>query len=80
MAEGVMPPKAFMEYCMGMTQEQITLTLKMIEEEMGSELGDIIKATIKLDATPPPTPVLGPKPLGAKKPMTRTQPAAKPSK
>jgi len=53
-AQGVIPPKAFMMYFLGFTTEQITLVEQMQKEEMGDELNDVIKETIKLGAKPVP--------------------------
>ena len=51
-AQGIIPPKAFMMYCLGLTEEQITLIEQMQKEEMGEELNDIIKETIRQAGEP----------------------------
>jgi hypothetical protein len=40
-AESVMPPEAFYEFCLGMTQDQITLVMEMIDQYKIEEQNDI---------------------------------------
>lgn len=37
MAETVIPPKAFMQFCLGLSDADIELILKMVEEDMNAE-------------------------------------------
>jgi len=56
-AQAIIPPKAFNEFFLGFTTEQITLITKMQEEEIGEELMDIIKENLK---PPEPPSVVAP--------------------
>jgi hypothetical protein len=54
MAEAIIPPKAFLQYFLGFTQEQIELVSSMMEENMSEEeLQDIIAKTIEMQTNPP---------------------------
>ena len=56
MAQAVIPPDAFLEICMGLTQEQITLIDAMRDKQMNDEsdeLMDIVKSMLDKEANPP---------------------------
>jgi hypothetical protein len=69
MAQAVLPPDAFLEICLGLTQEQITLVDAMRNKQMNDEsdeLMDIVKSMLDKEANPP-TPAI---PAGRPKPST----------
>lgn len=80
MSMEVLPPDLFLEICLGLTKEQITLAQAMRDKQMGDEsdeLMGIVKDMLDKEAAPDPVPVVagpGAKPV-AKKPVTRTNPA-----
>lgn len=65
-AEAIIPPDAFLEICMGLTQEQITLIRAMRDQQMvdeSDELMTIIKGMLDKEAAPDPAPVPQGKPV-----------------
>jgi hypothetical protein len=62
-AEAVIPPKAFMEFCLGFSQAQIDLVDKMIAEGISEEQKDLMKELDKIVNPPEPA-----KPVKAVKP------------
>lgn len=76
MSEMILPPDLFLEICLGLTTEQITLAKAMRDKQMNEEsdeLMKLIKETAELDATPPPATVVGP----GEKPTTKSKQKAK---
>ena len=61
-AQAVIPPDAFFEYCLGMSTQQIDLVHKMIAAGLSADQTDLMKAMEKI-TTPAPVPGLGPKPI-----------------
>ena len=72
MAEAVLPPDAFLEVCLGLSTEQITLIKKMRDEAMGGEVDDFIKAAIESTITPAANPN---QPANTNQPADTNQPA-----
>lgn len=70
-AEAIMPPDAFLEVCLGLSTEKITLIKKMRDEALGSELDDFIRGAIEV----PPEPAAGTAPATRTKPAGSTVPA-----
>ena len=56
MAGVIMPPDAFLEKCLGLTADEITLVQKMRDEELGEEAMDIMKDAIDAQNAPPAPP------------------------
>ena len=69
MAQSVIPPRAFFEFCLGLSQAQIDLIEKMLAEGISDEQKDLWK-TIAAIATPP---VAKPADKSAAVPLKRTK-------
>ena len=61
-AESVLPPRAFLEFCLGLSQAQIDLVEKMIGEGISEDQKNIIKELDEIIPKPTPTPVKAPLP------------------
>jgi len=79
MSEAILPPDLFLEICLGLTTEQITLAKAMRDKQMGDEsdeLMGIVKDLLEKEAEPTPPPMApGNKPVAKKPTATRTKPA-----
>jgi hypothetical protein len=78
LAASIMPPKAFFELCLGLSQAQIDLVERMIAEGISTEQKDLMEEMTDITAPPLP-PVLpgSPKAVGSGKPGMTRKPAAK---
>ena len=61
-AEAIMPPRAFLEFCLGLSQAQIDLVMKMIDEGLSEEQKELWKELEEI-VTPPAKPVPAGKPI-----------------
>jgi hypothetical protein len=68
-AQSIIPPKAFFEFCLGLSQGQIDLNDKMIAEGISQDMKDLMKEVA--DAIPKP-----PVPVGKPIPVRRTNPGS----
>jgi len=73
MAESVIPPDAFFEFCLGLSQGQIDLIKKQLSAGISAEQKDLMEEIQEITAPPePPDPVVQPaKTTTAKKPITK---------
>lgn len=74
MAESVIPPDAFFEYFLGLSQSQIDLVKKQLSAGISTEQKDLMEEIKDItEPTPPPAPVGQPatKPVVKKKPVTK---------
>ena len=62
-AESVIPPRAFMEFCLGLSQWQIDLVEKMVAEGISEEQKNIIKELSELEPEPEPKQIPAGKPI-----------------
>jgi hypothetical protein len=74
MAQGIIPKKAFLEYFLGFSPEQITLTEAMSEDVISEE--ELNKIILE-DIDPPEPPVIAPVTPKAKAPVKTTKPKVK---
>jgi len=61
-AEAIMPPRAFLEFCLGLSQAQIDLVMKMIDEGLSEEQKELWKE-VEAIVTPPAKPLPAGKPI-----------------
>ena len=73
LAEAIIPPDAFFEFCLGLSQGQIDLIKKQVSAGISKEQEDLMEVVQEITTpTPPPAPMSVPgKPKPEKKPITK---------